>query len=65
MTSTICVQMWGHSDQRASLIIDEGEEEMTSRVWMRSERNIHTNFVRLTHRIPMVQVEDFPEAMQR
>ena len=26
---------------------------------------IHTKFVRLTHRVPMVQVEDFPEAMQR
>ena len=26
---------------------------------------IHTNFLRLTHRVPMVQVEDFPEAMQR
>ena len=25
---------------------------------------IHTNFVRLTHRVPMAQVEDFPEAMQ-
>ena len=25
----------------------------------------HTNFVRLTHRVPMVQVEEFPEAMQR
>ena len=26
---------------------------------------IHTNFVRLTHRVPMAQVKDFPEAMQR
>ena len=26
---------------------------------------IHTNFVRLTHRVPMAQVEDLPEAMQR
>ena len=26
-------------------------------------QSIHTNFVRLTHRVPMVQVEDFPEAM--
>ena len=26
--------------------------------------SIHTNFVRLTHRVPMAQVEDFPEAMQ-
>ena len=25
---------------------------------------IHTNFVRLTHRLPMAQVEDLPEAMQ-
>ena len=25
---------------------------------------IHTNFVRLTHRVPMAQVEDLPEAMQ-
>ena len=27
-------------------------------------QSIHTNFVRLTHRVPMAQVEDFPEAMQ-
>ena len=27
-------------------------------------QSIHTNFVRLTHRVPMVQVEDFLEAMQ-
>ena len=27
-------------------------------------QRIHTNFVRLTHRVPMAQVEDFPEAMQ-
>ena len=26
-------------------------------------QSIHTNFVRLTHRVPMAQVEDFPEAM--
>ena len=26
-------------------------------------QSIHTNFVRLTQRVPMVQVEDFPEAM--
>ena len=31
----------------------------------RTLQSIHTNFVRLTHRVPMVQVEDFPEAMQR
>ena len=27
-------------------------------------QSIHTNFVRLTHRVPMAQVEDLPEAMQ-
>ena len=27
-------------------------------------QSIHTNFVCLTHRVPMAQVEDFPEAMQ-
>ena len=26
---------------------------------------IHMNFVRLRHRVPMAQVKDFPEAMQR
>ena len=31
----------------------------------RTLQSIHTNFVRLTHRVPMVQVEDLPEAMQR
>ena len=28
-------------------------------------QSIHTKFVQLTHRVPMAQVEDFPEAMQR
>ena len=28
-------------------------------------QSIHTNFVRLTHKVPMVQVKDLPEAMQR
>ena len=28
-------------------------------------QSIHTNFVHLTHRVLMVQVEDLPEAMQR
>ena len=27
-------------------------------------QSIHMNFVRLTQRVPMVQVENFPEAMQ-
>ena len=27
-------------------------------------QSIHTNFVILTHRVPMAQVEDFPKAMQ-
>ena len=27
-------------------------------------QSIHMNFVRLTHRVPMAQVEDFPEDMQ-
>ena len=27
-------------------------------------QSIHTNFVPLTHRVPMAQVEDLPEAMQ-
>ena len=31
----------------------------------RTLQSIHTNFVRLTHRVPMAQVEDLPEAMQR
>ena len=28
-------------------------------------QSIHMNFVCLTHKVPMEQVEDFPEAMQR
>ena len=31
----------------------------------RTLQSIHTNFVILTHRVPMAQVEDLPEAMQR
>ena len=27
-------------------------------------QSIHTNFVWLTHRVPMAKVEDLPEAMQ-
>ena len=27
-------------------------------------QSIHMNFVCLTHKVPMAQVEDFPEAMQ-
>ena len=27
-------------------------------------QSIHKNFVRLTHRVPMAQVENLPEAMQ-
>ena len=30
----------------------------------RTLQSIHTNFVRLTHRVPMAQVEDFPKAIQ-
>ena len=28
-------------------------------------QSMHTNFVRLTHQVPMAQVEDVPKAMQR
>ena len=31
----------------------------------RTLQRIHTNFVRLTHTVPMAQVKDLPEAMQR
>ena len=31
----------------------------------RTLQSIHMNFVRFTHRVPMAQVEDLPEAMQR
>ena len=31
----------------------------------RTLQSIHTKFVRLKHRVPMAQVKDFPEAMQR
>ena len=30
-----------------------------------SLQSIHTNFVRLTHRVPMAEVKDLPEAMRR
>ena len=30
----------------------------------RTLQSIHTNFVRLTHRVPMVEVKDLLEAMQ-
>ena len=28
-------------------------------------QRIHPNFVQLTHKVPMAQLVDFPEAMQR
>ena len=28
-------------------------------------QSIHMNFIHFTHRVPMAQVEDLPEAMQR
>ena len=31
----------------------------------RTLQSIHTNFVQLTHRVLMEQVEDLPEAMHR
>ena len=31
----------------------------------RTLQSIHTNFIHLTHRVPIAQVEDLPEAMQR
>ena len=58
--------MWDHGGLKASIVTDGGEEEMIS--WVYAEwtlQSIHTNFVRLTHRVPMAQVKDFPEAMQR
>ena len=30
----------------------------------RTLQSIHTNFMQLTHRVPMAQVEDLPKAMQ-
>ena len=30
----------------------------------RTLQSIHTKFVRLTHRVPMAQVEEFPKTMQ-
>ena len=56
------MQMWDHNGLKASLIIDGGEEGKISRVWML--QSIHTNFMRLTHKVPMEQAEDLPEAMQ-
>ena len=41
---------------RGDDIMGVGAEQMLQR--------IHTNFVQLTHRVPMVQVEDLPKAMQ-
>ena len=67
MTSTIYVQMWDHGRLegfphhrqrgRGDDITGVDAEQML--------QSIHTNFVRLTHRVPMAQVEDLPEAMQR
>ena len=40
-------------------------DEITGVDVERTLQSIHTNFVLLTHTIPMAQVEDLPEAMQR
>ena len=62
----MCMQMLDHSDQMVSLIIDGGEEETKSWVWMWSGRSkaFTQSLYFLTQRVPMVQVEDLPEAMQ-
>ena len=39
MIYTIFMQMWDHGSLKASLITDGGEDEMISRVWMRSGRS--------------------------
>ena len=59
--------MWDHGGLKASLVIDGGgrEDDIMGVDAERTLQSIHTNFVRLTHKVPMVQVEDFPEAMQR
>ena len=40
-------------------------DEITGVDVERTLQSIHTNFVRLNHRVPMAQVEDLPEAMQQ
>ena len=40
-------------------------DEITGVDAERMLQSIHTNFMRLTQRVPMAQVEDLPEAMQR
>ena len=57
--------MLDHGNQMVSLVIDGGEEEMISWVWMSSghSREFIRILFRLTHRVPMAQVEDLPEAM--
>jgi hypothetical protein len=40
-------------------------DEATGGEVERALQNVQGNLSRLTHRIPMVQVEDLPEAMQR
>ena len=39
-------------------------DDITGVAAERMLQSIHTNFVRLTHRVPMAQVKEFPEAMQ-
>ena len=39
-------------------------DDITGVVAEQMLQSIHTKFVRLTHRVPMAQVKDFPEAMQ-
>ena len=40
-------------------------DDITSVDVERMLQSIHTNFVRLTHRVAMAQVEDLPDDMQR
>ena len=61
------MQMWDHGGLTVSLVTDglgRGDDIMGVDAERMLQSN-HNNFVRLTHRVPMVQVEDLPEAMQR
>ena len=58
----MCMQMLDHNGLTVSVVID-GDDIMGVDA-ERTIQSIHTKFVCLTHRVPMVQFEDLPEAMQ-
>ena len=64
LTLIMYMQMWVLDDQMVTLDIVGGDGILGAYAKC-TLQSIHTNFVRMPHKVPMVHVEDLREAMQR